>query len=213
MTEPGEIESKSEASAKPQAPAQNSVEYGGGGMPPIGFALLRVNRALVFTRDLRPELSALPMAQLRLLWTVRHMSDATMKDFSERLEVSQSTVTQLADHLIRRKFVERYADENDRRVVRLHLSEFGKGVLEIAEKDGRDRMNAVWETLSELEREKVMTGLELLGSAAEEMLKKSGHSLPPLPFSPNAKRDSTSDEDAASQPVLDLMTRRVRGQI
>src|SRR5947209_1862858 len=77
---------------------------------PLGRALFRVSRALFFEEKPVPELIALPMAQLLLLWTVRFSPDATMKDCSERLSVSQSTVTQLADQLVKRGFVERLAD-------------------------------------------------------------------------------------------------------
>ena len=211
MTETGENQDTPESGGFMQKSEGRAPAFPGD-MPPIGYALMRVNRVLIFRNNPVPELSALPMAQLRLLWTVRHMADATMKDFSERLEVSQSTVTQLADHLIKRKFVERYADENDRRVVRLKLSEFGAEVLEMAEKDGRDRMNDVWEALSDEDRAKVLIGLELLGAAAEAVSEQMGRPLPPLPFHPNVKRDANPDDDSGAQPVVDLMTRRVRGQ-
>ncbi len=64
--------------------------------PPLGHALFRVMRTLVFDDKPVPELDALPLAQLRLLMSVYYGPNSTMKDFSERLNVSQSTVTQLA---------------------------------------------------------------------------------------------------------------------
>lgn len=179
---------------------------------PLGFALLRVNRSMIFENQPLPELSALPIAQLRLLWTVRHLEDATMKDFSERLQVSQSTVTQLADQLVRRKFIERNADLHDRRVVRLKLSEFGKSILAQDEKKHEEMFEEVWGKLSHDERLQVMTGLSLLGDAAERVLTEKGRPLkhyfaPPVPM-----EGERAGENPSPQPVLDLMTRRVRGQ-
>src|SRR5262249_39119711 len=57
--------------------------------PILGAALFRVLRAMVFEQQPLPELNALPMAQLRLLWAVRFHPGSTMKDLSERLGVSQ----------------------------------------------------------------------------------------------------------------------------
>src|SRR5579871_3593024 len=88
---------------------EGSAEAGQGD-PPLGRAFFRVMRAVMFDDPPLPELDALPLAQLRLLWTIHFQADATMKDYSERLGVSQSTVTQLADRLVRRGLVERQAD-------------------------------------------------------------------------------------------------------
>src|SRR5882672_5253483 len=82
--------------------------------PPLEHALFRVMRALVFDDRPVPELDALPLAQLRLLMSVYYGPNSTMKDFSERLNVSQSTVTQLAERLVKRGLVVRRMDANDR---------------------------------------------------------------------------------------------------
>ena len=213
MTEKGEFpNSHATIEKKEELPScvPEALRIRGGA--PLGFALLRVNRSMIFENQPLPELSALPIAQLRLLWTVRHLEDATMKDFSERLQVSQSTVTQLADQLVRRKFIERNADLHDRRVVRLKLSEFGKSILTQDEKKHQEMFEEVWGKLSNDERMQVMTGLSLLGDAAERVLTEKGrppkHNLaPPVPL-----EGERAGDDPSAQPVLDLMTRRVRGQ-
>lgn len=185
-----------------------------GGDPPLGGAFHRVMRALMFHEKPVPELDALPMAQLRLLWTVRHSADATMKDFSERLSVSQSTVTQLADRLVRRGLVERHPDDADRRVVRLRTSTVGHAALQKAEDQGRAVLVAVWNTLSDEEKDRVMLGLETLGRCAEAVRAAEGR---PLPQWHGLRPDSGDEADQApdasgSQPVVDLMSRRVRGR-
>jgi DNA-binding MarR family transcriptional regulator len=161
-----------------------------------------------------PELDALPLAQLRLLWTVHHAPDATMKNFSERLGVSQSTITQLADRLVRRGFVERHADPEDRRVVRLRTSAAGQAVLERAETQHRQTHLTVWNALSPQQQRDVMHGLDVLARTAEAMRAAEGRPLPPWPErgAPCSSETSASSEPAEAQPVVDLMARRVRGR-
>src|SRR4051794_357960 len=106
------------------APDSKHVCASQGIEPILGAALFRVLRAMVFEQRPLPELNALPMAQLRLLWAVRFHPGSTMKDLSERLGVSQSSVTELANRLVRRNLIARLPDPEDRRVIRLSTSDF-----------------------------------------------------------------------------------------
>lgn len=184
------------------------------GEPPLGMALFRVSRAMFFESKPIPELNALPMAQLRLLWAVRFSPDATMKDLSERLSVSQSTVTQLADRLVRRNFVVRNTDQQDRRVIRLRLSEAGREIVHKADTERRAMTEATWNKLSQQEQQIVMQGLEFLGRAAEAARTAQGRPLSPLPDQPSNSGDCAAREESTSQnhPVVDLMSVRVRGR-
>lgn len=182
--------------------------------PPLGAALFRVLRAMVFEQKPLPELNALPMAQLRLLWVVQFHADSTMKDLSERLGVSQSTVTQLADRLVRRNFVERLLDTSDRRVVRLRLSPFGREILGRADAERRRMVQTTWNRLTSDEQADVLNGLTILGSVAECVRAEQGQALPPcVNDHPSISPNSDGSEAASvTQPVVDLMARRVRGQ-
>src|ERR1051326_4791352 len=100
----GETQSKQVPDSAAHPNGRGSDKWSG--QPPLGRALFRVMRAMVFDDRPAAELDALPLAQLRLLWVVHFCQDATMKDFSERLGVSQSTVTQLADRLVKRNLVD-----------------------------------------------------------------------------------------------------------
>ncbi len=179
--------------------------------PPLGRALFRVMHALVFEDKPLPELDALPLAQLRLLMAVYYGPDATMKDFSERLNVTQSTVTQLAERLVRRGFVERRTDENDRRVVRLHTSLHGQSIVGQADATRKAALRKVWELCEPEEQENVINALHLLGDLGERIRAEEGRPVRPLhdPF-PGEREENLSEPDQ-TQPV-DLMTRRVRGR-
>ncbi len=181
---------------------------------PIRLPFFRLMRAIMFEPNPHEEIEMLPLAQLRLLWAVYHAHEAPMKDFSERLQVSQSTVTQVADKLVKRGFIERIADPADRRVVRLKMTSKGHSLL--SENDAaRDAfLRSVWEALSSSEREAVVTGMETLASRCEKAREAAGHPLigwgePPRPVEAG---EEAAEANSPSQPVVDLMSRRVRGR-
>ena len=178
-------------------------------MPPIGLVFFRVMRAMMFEDEPIAELDALPLSQMRLFWTIRHQPDATMKDLSERLHVSQSTVTQLAERLVKRGLAERIADPTDRRVVRLRLSKTGLEVSGVAEAQSNARHRAIWERLDSSERKSVMQGLETLAEIAERLRFEEGNMNFCKMEPPPLVREETTSENSAS--VVDLMGRRVRG--
>jgi DNA-binding MarR family transcriptional regulator len=180
--------------------------------PPIGRAFHRVMRAIIFDDPPDPELDALPLAQLRLLWTVHYAPDATMKDFSERLGVSQSTVTQLAERLVRRGLIDRKADAADRRVVRLHVSDIGSQLLMEASGRQQETFRNVWARIDSAHRTVVLHGLELLGDAAEAFRAEQGPLSPPLSLSAEPHDEMSPSAVETGQPVLDLMARRIRGK-
>ncbi len=189
----------------PQIPPKNAESE----KTPIGDMFFRVMRAMMFDEEPIAVLDALPLAQMRLLWTVRHQSEATMKDLSERLNVSQSTVTQLAERLVKRGLAERIADPTDRRVVRLRLSPLGRDVCGIAEARGDARHRAIWDRLNTTQRDAVMQGLQTLAEMAERLRYEAGDLRYATPEPPPLVREETTGDNSAS--VVDLMARRVRG--
>ncbi len=180
--------------------------------PPLGRALFRVMRALVFEDKPLAELDALPLAQLRLLMAVYYGPDATMKDFSERLSVSQSTVTQLAERLVRKGFIERRADSNDRRVVRLHTSAYGQTIVGQADALRKATLRKVWDSCHQHEQVKLILALDMLGELGEKVRAAEGRPLRPMPEAlPGQKDESGTAAQEQTNPV-NLMTRRVRGR-
>ncbi|HLI47833.1 MAG TPA: MarR family transcriptional regulator [Chthonomonas sp.] len=178
---------------------------------PLERALIRVVRATMFVQPPLPEMDALPMAQMRLLWMVYHMPQATMKEFSEKLEVSQSTVTQLADRLIRRGLIVRFHDSKDRRLVRLSLSEQGHRLLEESMEQMHATLQAIWNRLGEEERPKVIEGLEILGRVAEQFRVEQGRA--PLTWREESLSKIPETSEPIPQPMVDLMARRIRGNV
>lgn len=200
---------KAESPATLRTETDNCVAY----EPPLGKALMRVMRAIMFDDKPLPELDALPLAQLRLLMAIYHGGEATMKDYSERLRVSQSTLTQLAERLVRRGLVERYSDEADRRVVRLRMSGSGRELMDIGDRNHRETVASVWALLSENQRATTMDILGTLGQVAEAVREKQGRPVPHWPgFDRDEKTSDNGADPSASQPVMDILSRRVRGR-
>ena len=172
---------------------------------------MRVMRAIMFDDKPLPELDALPMAQLRLLMAVYYGGEFTMKDYSERLRVSQSTLTQLAERLVRRNLIERYPDDSDRRVVRLRMSEEGRHLMGIGDRKHRETVASVWDMLTQPQRATALDILEMIGQIAEVVREAQGR---PVPHWPGFDKDETQHENGVegspSQPVMDILSRSPR---
>ncbi|MCX2968447.1 MarR family transcriptional regulator [Streptomyces sp. TRM70308] len=92
--------------------------------------LIRLTRRLHRAQRHRLEPLGLTPAQARLLGVVAHYDTAPrMADLAQRLDVVPRAVTTLVDHLEGRGAVCRVADPASRRVVRIELTECGRGLL------------------------------------------------------------------------------------
>jgi DNA-binding MarR family transcriptional regulator len=86
----------------------------------------------------------------RILFALRNSeSPPTMGELSAELEIPLSSATRMADGLVRLKFVERRADPNDRRVVRLCMTEGGNQFVETAKRHMKERVLQVLQHFSE----------------------------------------------------------------
>lgn len=67
---------------------------------------------------------------------LEELGDITIGDLSNRLYLAFSTTTDLVDRMEKNELVKRMRDENDRRVVVVHLLEKGERIIqEVIEKD------------------------------------------------------------------------------
>lgn len=74
---------------------------------------------------------ALSMNDVHILENIEKASDNTMSHIAGRLMVTQGTLTTNVAKLINKGYVVRYKDENDKRIVRLKITEKAKDVLKI----------------------------------------------------------------------------------
>ena len=93
--------------------------------------------------------------------------NVTMGEFSSALAVPLSTATRIADWLVDHGYIERLPDSDDRRVVRVSLTDVGKELFRAIDRYIKQRMQQVLSSLTAEERSilltligKVVTGLE-----------------------------------------------------
>lgn len=95
--------------------------------------------------------------------------DRTASELARALGVRLPTLTQLADGLVTRGWIERHDDPQDRRRVRLGLTDSGRDVYLSARECAEDRMGRILDHISPGERKALVKGLEALRGALREI--------------------------------------------
>ena len=109
----------------------------------------------------------LTMTQLRVLFVLRAEDGASAGALAERLRVKPSTLTRIADRLVRHGLVRREVDDEDRRLVRHHLSTTGARTVEEMERRGRARLDEVFSRLTASQLAQLVSALEDLTAALD----------------------------------------------
>jgi DNA-binding MarR family transcriptional regulator len=123
-------------------------------------ALRRIIRATdIYSQKLRRTVG-LTTPQLLLLRTVAAESDATLGRIANELSLSQATVTTIVDRLEERGFVARDRCVEDRRRVRLKLTERGRAVCDDAPALLQDRFVERFGALPDWERSMITAALQ-----------------------------------------------------
>jgi MarR family transcriptional regulator, organic hydroperoxide resistance regulator len=108
-----------------------------------------------------------PPQFIALQWLFEH-GDMTIGDLSNKMYLAFSTTTDLVDRMENNKLVKRVRDEQDRRVVRIHLLDEGERIIEEVIDKRRKYLNAVLEDFSEVE---INEFSRLLTKLHKEMIK------------------------------------------
>jgi MarR family transcriptional regulator, organic hydroperoxide resistance regulator len=87
---------------------------------------------IILKRKGRDILSAFPITnpQFDALFVLYQEGDMTIGELSQRMYLACSTMTDLIDRMEKNGVVERVRDTRDRRVVRIHMLEKGKKIIE-----------------------------------------------------------------------------------
>ena len=95
----------------------------------------------------------------------------TMGEFGNALSVPLSTATRIADWLVDHGYIQRLPDTEDRRVVRVALTETGKELFKAIDQYIRQRMHQVLSSLTAEERTILLTLVSKLVSGLKEAAK------------------------------------------
>jgi DNA-binding MarR family transcriptional regulator len=103
----------------------------------------------------------LPLAQLRVCNILQH-GPRSMSVLSREIGVTLSALTQIADRLERAGLVNRLAEENDRRIRCLQLTDRGKQIMRLQADFRARRVSEALKRIPPEDRESVLASLELL---------------------------------------------------
>lgn len=108
-----------------------------------------------------------PPQFIALQWLFEH-GDMTIGDLSNKMYLAFSTTTDLVDRMENNKLVKRVRDEQDRRVVRIHLLGEGERIIEEVIDKRRNYLSTVLEDFSGVE---INEFSRLLTKLHKEMIK------------------------------------------
>ncbi len=101
-------------------------------------------------REILVDYKITPAQFIALQWLFEE-GDMTIGDLSTKMFLAFSTTTDLIDRMEKRELVRRVRDDKDRRVVRIHLLEEGKRIIEEVIKKRQRYLNEVLLSFSDSE--------------------------------------------------------------
>ena len=102
----------------------------------------------------------LTTSQIKVLMSFFDRDNFTMTELSRSHFVSVSTMTSMVDRLIHNGFLERQKDENDRRIVRVFLTSYGKKTVRNLIKIRRKELEKFFLKLGQRERGQFVRSIE-----------------------------------------------------
>ncbi len=122
--------------------------------------------------------SALSPPQVRLMFIIGgRMDGVTVTELAEKLEVTPGAISQFVDALVEKGLVTREGDPDDRRLVRLKLSDAARGHYEKLRRDYLASVTRVFGVLSDDELRQLIRIFEKVGAS-------HGHPVKPAESGP-----------------------------
>jgi MarR family transcriptional regulator, organic hydroperoxide resistance regulator len=101
-------------------------------------------------REILSQYTLTPPQFIALQWLFEY-GDMTIGDLSNKMYLACSTTTDLVDRMEKNELVERVKDDNDRRVVRIHMLKEGERIIEEVIEKRQNYLQSVLEDFSEEE--------------------------------------------------------------
>jgi len=151
------------------------------------IALRRIIRATDLHSKQLTKTSGLTIPQVVVLQSIRDLGEVTTGKVSERVSLSQATVTSILDRLESRGLIERYRSNADRRVVHARLTKEGRAVLRKAPPLLHDRFVTAFAALDTSRQNRIV---EVLDEIADMMGAGDIDAAPLLDVAPAPARKS-----------------------
>lgn len=113
---------------------------------------------------------AISLVHLHVLHVMDTCGPQSMRTLAASIDASQASTTGIVDRMEQRGLVRRRRDEDDRRVVRVELTEEGRGVLSGFAAERRDALSQLLDDLSERELDGLLRGARALRLARERRM-------------------------------------------
>ena len=112
-------------------------------------------------REILNDFPITPPQFVALQW-LNEDGDMTIGELSNKMYLAFSTTTDLIDRMEKNELVERVRNQKDRRVVRIHLLDKGKLIIDEVLEARRDYLTRVVETIGQNEVDQMMISLKQL---------------------------------------------------
>jgi DNA-binding MarR family transcriptional regulator len=126
-------------------------------------------------QGMHPQREHQPNANYELFYracsSIYPKGNITMGEFSNALSVPLSTATRIADWLVDNGYIQRLPDTDDRRVVRVALTDTGKELFKAIDRYIRQRMQQILSSLTAEERTILLTLVSKVVSGLKEAAK------------------------------------------
>jgi len=126
-------------------------------------------------QGMHPQREHQPNANYELFYracsSIYPKGNITMGEFSTALSAPLSTATRIADWLVNNGYIQRMPDTDDRRVVRVSLTDTGKELFKAIDRYIRQRMQQILSSLTAEERTILLTLVSKVVSGLEEAAK------------------------------------------
>ena len=109
------------------------------------------------------------LTQYRSLVVLASRGPQGMASLADAVGVTPPTASRLCDRLVRKGLVRRRTDRNDRRQVRVALTEAGRRLVDIVTDRRRREIASLLQAVPEDARRSVVAGLQLLADSAGEV--------------------------------------------
>ena len=110
----------------------------------------------------------LSLVHLNVLTVLDTDGPLPMRALAESLDVSQASATGIVDRMEQRGIVERQRDEADRRVIRVALTDEGRGLIAGLAAERRDHLARILDRLTATELDGLLLGTRALRRAREQ---------------------------------------------
>lgn len=137
----------------------------------VADAVLRASRALVAVaaRSLTTVADDVTLPQYRALIELAARGPLRLADLADALTVDRSTATRMCDRLVRKELVTRERGREDRRVVRVSLTEAGMELVAEVSRRRHAEIRRIVRRMPAANRPLVVTALQAFAEAAGEV--------------------------------------------